>query len=473
MPLTILQESPHDRQPIAGGVSHEPQAERWVPSRYTVRATTADGGLLLWNTFSGSMNAFSAEQAPKVKALLYRSGFSAAPTSLAKYLIDRGYVVKEGVNEYRQIQLAFGKSHYRSDSLELILLTSEDCNFRCRYCYEEFARGTMLPWVRTAIKRLVEKRIGRLQYLATSYFGGEPLYGWKAIEDLAPFFLEQANAHSIPLIGTMTTNGYLLSPDIAEQLLSWKITNFQITLDGSPETHNCSRPTRDGQPTFGTIFENLRSMHQRNTSFHVDLRVNFDNQNRSGISSLLDLLAKEFGDDPRFEMRFRAVGKWGGPNDALLDVCGQDAKQVKAALEAEASRRGLRNAGGLTEINHVGGEVCYAARPYNFIIGAHGKLMKCTIALDKEDYNVVGMIRENGELTIDQDKLALWTEPAFEHDRQCGKCIVLPVCQGMYCPMIRIEEDVSPCTPTRRSVKGELLAAYNRRRATGKRVSTE
>ena len=37
-------------------------------------------------------------------------------------------------------------------------------------------------------------------------------------------------------------------------------------------------------------------------------------------------------------------------------------------------------------------EVCYAARPYNFIVGASGKLMKCTIALDTQDANVLGRI---------------------------------------------------------------------------------
>src|SRR3712207_7092344 len=34
------------------------------------------------------------------------------------------------------------------------LLASEDCNFRCTYCYEDFARGTMQPEVREGIKAM-------------------------------------------------------------------------------------------------------------------------------------------------------------------------------------------------------------------------------------------------------------------------------------------------------------------------------
>ena len=48
----------------------------------------------------------------------------------------------------------------------------------------------MQPWVRTGIKRLVEKRLDGLRTLRISWFGGEPLYGFAAIEDLAPFFVE-------------------------------------------------------------------------------------------------------------------------------------------------------------------------------------------------------------------------------------------------------------------------------------------
>jgi uncharacterized protein len=107
-------------------------------------------------------------------------------------------------------------------------------------------------------------------------------------------------------------------------------------------------------------------------------------------------------------------------------------------------------------VSGFGNDACYAARPFNFIVGASGKLMKCTVALDKEDSNVVGRLTENGNLEIDRDKLALWTEPAFESDSKCQKCVILPACQGLHCPLVRMEENRSPCGSVRLNLKQAL-----------------
>jgi uncharacterized protein len=56
--------------------------------------------------------------------------------------------------------------------------------------------------------------------------------------------------------------------------------------------------------------------------------------------------------------------------------------------------------------------------------------------------------------------MALWTEPAFENDTKCKKCVVLPICQGTHCPIIRIEQDKSPCTPLRANLKREMLTTH-------------
>lgn len=458
MPLNILQQSPHDLESPREEVASSLPSPRWRPSRYNVRATTEDGRLVLWNTLNGSMSVFKPEQAEMLKSLLRKPGLDPQPSGLAKYLFERGFLVQEDSNEYRQVQLAFGQQHYRTDILELILLASEDCNFRCTYCYEEFARGTMQPWVRDAIKKLLERRIKTLKTLRLSWFGGEPLYGFQAIEDLAPFAFQLARDNDVALKSNMTTNGYLLTPEIADKLLSWGVNAYKITVDGRPEDHNCSRPTRDGRDTFWTIFENLKSLRQRPDDFSVELRTNFDRQNHQHIGGFLDLVQRELGGDSRFRLSFNAVGRWGGKNDENLDVCGTDeAVQVQFDLRREAMKRGLNIGKGLKEISGVGTTACYAARPYNFIIGASGKLMKCTISLDNQDANVLGRISPDGQLEIDKNKLALWTEPAFESDNRCKKCVVLPACLGIYCPLVRMEKNRSPCMSVRLHLKEALL----------------
>ena len=457
--FNILQQSPHDLNPLATAPPAATAMTRWVASHYNIRAVTGDGRLVLWNTYRGTMSVFEPEQRAPIEAMLRRKGFEAESEGIVKYLFDRGFLVKEDTDEYRRFQLGFGQQHYRTDTLQLILLASEDCNFRCQYCYEEFARGTMQPAVRNGVKKLVQRRLEGLRNFSISWFGGEPLYGLQAIEDLAPFFLETANEHSIRYSASMTTNGYLLTPEVADKLLAWKINLFQITLDGPPEDHDRSRPTRDGQGTFAQIFGNLKSLSRRSDDFVVDVRVNFDRKNYPHLQSLLDTLQNEFKEDSRFRLRFRAVGQWGGPNDEQLEVCGtEDSKEIYMEMRKEARKRGLSVSDDIRQVQGMGSQACYAARPYSFIVGATGKLMKCTVELDMNDRNVVGHLTENGDLVLDQDKLALWTEPAFENDSKCHSCVILPACQGVFCPLVRIESGRSPCSPLRLDGKKELLA---------------
>lgn len=459
--LKVLQQSPLDRDGWeAKEDSSAPKIEHWVPSRYNVRATADAGRLILWNTLSSAMSVFTEEQAPRVLALIKgRKGFEGRKEGLVAYLAKRGYLVREDADEYRQFRLKFGQQHYRNDALALILMSSEDCNFRCKYCYEDFARGTMRPGVRQGVKRLVESRIENLRTLGISWFGGEPLYGWAAIEELAPFFVELTEKHGVGYATHMTTNGFLLSEDVADKLLAWKINDFQITLDGAAETHDCNRPARDGSGTFWTIFENLKGLARRPDEFGVGIRVNFDKTNMDRMEGFLELVEKEFRNDSRFQLSFQPIGRWGGDNDDNLEPCDEkEQTRVLMELKAEAYKRGL-NFSTLRDLNRFGGRVCYAARPNNLLIGANGQVMKCTVVLDTEDHNVVGQLSDDGELDLDRDRFALWTEPAFERDQQCQRCVVLPSCQGISCPLPRIRREARPCISSRTEAKAELVEA--------------
>jgi uncharacterized protein len=459
--FNIMQQSPLDLAALpAGETLKQPgKARWWLPSRYTFRARTTDGRLVLWNSNSGAIAVFQSDQAPVIESLLTQKGFEAEEEGIVKYLVDHGFLARKGTDEYAVFQFAFGQAQHRSDILDLTLLASEDCNFRCIYCYEKFTRGTMSSWVRRGIKEYVTSRLPGLRVLTIGWFGGEPLYGFAAIEDLAPFFLQVAQEKSLVFNSHMTTNGYLLTPEIAEQLLSWRINQFQITLDGPPTCHDHSRPSREGGKTFDIILTNLRAMAGHPEKFRIDLRVNFSPQNAPGIGEFLDLIEREFGQDSRFRIRFRPVGKWGGSQDGALEVCGLgEADQLIREFERLAREKGLMLADAFKSTSSFGAQVCYAARPYHLIVGASGKLMKCTVALDRDERNVVGNMTPDGRAEIDPAKLAPWVAPAFEKDTQCQRCVVLPVCQGCSCPLPRITHGERSCIPARSNWKKVLLS---------------
>ena len=437
------------------------------PSRFNSRRSAPDGSLLLYNSYSGAFSAFPPHVVQDVLVRLARTGYSGQLVSLTKYMFDRGYLVPAQTDELARARMLYAQQQNKPDTLELILLASEECNFRCVYCYEEFPRETMEPWVAEGIIRMLQARIKRLNRVKVEWFGGEPLLGWPAIERIAPAVQAICRENDVQYSSGMTTNGYLLTPERFAKLVSWGVTGYQITLDGPKEHHDAHRPLKEGGSSFNSILSNLLAMHETTFEFGVAVRVNFDRASIEGIPTLLTLL-NDLKGDSRFRLRFYPVGRWGGKNDAELEVCGTSAEEELQNLNTLASSNGHSPESRLTLLQPSGNNVCYAARPYNLIIGADGKIMKCTVALDTKDYNIVGMLKPDGQAEIDLDKFAKWVNPYFEDDVACKRCFHLPVCQGSSCPLPRIETGARPCPPAKQQIGKTLQSIWRAERATGR-----
>ncbi|HEX8243393.1 MAG TPA: radical SAM protein [Longimicrobium sp.] len=457
----MMRVSPLDRTPAAPEgpltqLHYRPQP-RWVPSRFNARTVGDDGRMLLWNTFTGMVMEFLPEHREGGLAALTGGPLREPLDPYATQLAKRGFLVPEGLDELMRFRTQYGVQQWRSDMLHLILLASEDCNFRCVYCYEKFKNGTMLPEVRRGVRALVERRAPRLRGLTISWFGGEPLYGWEAIEELAPVFHAQVQRYGLKCSHSMTTNAYLLTEERATKLLEWGCTSYQITVDGLPEDHDCKRVGRDGSPTYATILDNLRAMRARRAEFDIAIRVNFDRENFGRLGPFLEALSEDFAHDHRFSVRFRAIGAWGGENDHRLAVCGiEEHKEVRDGLRTKALELGLNPEGGIYGLRMPGSQVCYAGRPYSMIVGATGKLMKCTVALDELPENIVGRITPEGELELNDLNFMQWVAPHFETDDLCPNCYVLPGCQGATCPITRITEGKRTCCSVKPNLKREM-----------------
>src|ERR1700758_3175791 len=97
---------------------------------------------------------------------------------------------------------------FTNSSLHLVLFMTEQCNFRCVYCYEDFKLGNIQDEVVTGVKNLLLKRIPEIKHLAISYFGGEPLLNKAGVLDMTTWAKELCDKHSVKYTGNITTNGY-------------------------------------------------------------------------------------------------------------------------------------------------------------------------------------------------------------------------------------------------------------------------
>lgn len=100
-------------------------------------------------------------------------------------LVTRGYIINSNVDEFRKAELLHQNTLSINSGLELILMPNEDCNFRCKYCYESFAKNFMTESVQQGIIKFLERNIHRYSSLHVSWFGGEPLTAIPIIERLS------------------------------------------------------------------------------------------------------------------------------------------------------------------------------------------------------------------------------------------------------------------------------------------------
>jgi len=417
----------------------------WIASRFNAATEGAHGALLMFNSYMGAFARVPAADTAAVRDAL-QNGITGAPKGILAELSLNGFFVPAHVDELARIDRLLRDEHeVAARRLQLILMPNEQCNFRCKYCAQTFVRKKMGRSVIEGIVAHVAERAAELEHLTIGWFGGEPLTAPRVIDEVAGRLQSICEARSISYSSSMTTNGYLLTPSVADMLLRRGVRGFQITLDGLPEHHDRLRVLGDGTTgTFHRILSNLRLLRRRDDWFRVVLRVNFDQKSSRDLGAFNALMEDEFARDERFCIDFHPIGRWGGPNDADLAVCGLDDGRADSIAHAkDAIARGI-DPFGLTDKLRRGGSKCYAARPYSFVIGSDGTVYKCTVAFD-DPRNQVGVIRADGVLTLDDEKHAQWIGSGADRDQGCRSCFFSPSCQGNACPLGRMNSGRRPC----------------------------
>jgi uncharacterized protein len=296
------------------------------------------------------------------------------------------------------------KSSLSPRQFQLIVLPTEQCNFRCDYCYEDFSIGRMAPQTVAAVKAFVSRRARGLDALKIEWFGGEPLAAKDIVFDISQHAQQVCHENNVVFSGSTTTNGYFLSTPLAAEMARLGQTRYQITLDGDKDCHDKTRKLAAGGATFERIWANLAALRDSSLPVSVQLRLHLTNENFGSMKQLAAKLRDELLGDSRFSTLIRAVENLGGPNAASIKPLSHD----------ESSRRTRE----INDILYPGNgtispppkaplDICYASRPNSIVIRANGKIQKCTVALGSED-NTVGHLDATGAINLDPRQMQLW-----------------------------------------------------------------
>jgi uncharacterized protein len=325
-----------------------------------------------------------------------------------------------GGNGFTSAQIA---STLTRRAQQLILLPTERCNFRCTYCYEDFALGRMSEATQAGIERFLTNRMVDLSHLTLSWFGGEPLVAKDIVLRLSSYAHRLCEVAGVEFHGGLTTNAFLLRKSLLEDLLSFRQTFYQITLDGFGQTHDLVRKRAGGKGSFDRIWANLLDAKTVESDFHIQLRIHVRRENVDDLPVLMRALGENFGEDKRYTIDFEHLRNLGGDGGrsivqpmtrAEMKGIEEECRDIyRSYAKGKADFHDLQD--GLVTEQHASNlsppagsqYICYAAKANSLLIRSDGRIGKCTVALD-DDRNTIGRIREDGTVELDNEKLRPW-----------------------------------------------------------------
>ena len=242
-----------------------------------------------------------------------------------------GFLIDDSIDEkailkYEQLCSRYSRSH-----LSLVIAATSNCNFRCVYCYERsvLRASTMSEATQEAIVKFVESEAPHLESFTVTWYGGEPLLALDIIESLSLKFIDICKKNDIAYGATIVTNGYLLNCAVVEKLNTLYVNQYQVTLDGRKEIHDCSRPLANGGGTYDVITQNLIDVKDVIPS--VSLRINTGRHNVDQVHEIFEWVK----DNGLSEKVFPYLGKITstGKEDPTTSMCLNTDEFVEARIK--------------------------------------------------------------------------------------------------------------------------------------------
>lgn len=333
-------------------------------------------------------------------------------------LIDKlakgGFVCSHRDIERKLAMKIRDKALGHSDTFQIIINPTLQCNFRCWYCYEEHNSSLqMKDEIIERIKLFIKNLVPDYKHIAISFFGGEPLLEWERIvKPLIDYCNSLAPDDPTKFIYSFTSNGYLLSDKIIEYLSSLHSVSFQITLDGDESFHNEVRRSTKND-SFRVITGNVEKLLRN--SVDVLLRINVTSDNIHSISNLKSLLSSfSFNKKGKFKVSIHQV--WQEKQDLSPDIDRLISDFLETGIDITTNfPDNLRSP-------------CYGDISHSIVINYNGDLFKCT-ATDFSHIKRKGVLSDKGEIVEENNRLRKIKRIRMTNEK-CLACRIFGLCNS-------------------------------------------
>ncbi len=222
--------------------------------------------------------------------------------------------------------------------------TSRTCNLKCVHCYTDSEARKYEGELSTEEGMALIEDLARFQIPALLFSGGEPLMR-KDLFELA------SHAVSLGIRPTLSTNGTLISPEVARRIKDLGFTYVGISLDGIGDINDAFRGQKGAFSRAMSGFRNCKEVGQR-----VGLRLTLTRHNYTDLSRIFDFIEAEGIDRACFyHLVYSGRGK---ESDDLTHEETRDALDIILARTRDMHDRGLEK-DILTVDNHVDGIYLY------------------------------------------------------------------------------------------------------------------
>ena len=405
----------------------------------------ADDETVIYNTFSKAIVVLDDDE-----YLSFQN--ESLSEQMQQDLKENGILIDRDFDEQAFLKYFHYKTKFSNKILYLTIAPTLDCNFACPYCYENRRKGKMSPEVQEAVCDYVEEMVqDGTEVIDISWYGGEPLLCFDVVEKLSERIAEICRSHGSVLKMHMVTNGYLLSKDIVRRLDELGVTRIQITLDGTAQNHDMTRPLRGGGGTFDRIFRNLSLFDD--SPIAVVIRMNVDNRNQSDYQTVRKMI--EELDNPNISL-------YASPVEDINKDRDNTVSEFMTTDQFEEFTVHTCDEGGSTSNDFAVMDnrycFCTAETEYCYVVDDRGDFYKCWDEVGRPQYRCFNILdRENANYS----HIASFVAADPFADEKCRNCVFLPLCFGG-CKFQRAHLSKSVCGFTDQTLRKYLETMYFR-----------
>ena len=410
-------------------------------SRYNFFINETENSNLLYNSRTGAVVRLSKERSIQV------ANDTELDDDFFSILYQMDFILDDGVDEVRLIEEFNENARNDRSALSITIELTEACNFRCSYCYQAHKKENIQADIEHGIINLIAERAADLKVVQLNWFGGEPLLRLKDIRRISAAVRPFLKENGIKYRQHMTTNGYLLTPEVAASLYKDGLDNVQITLDGGRKSHDKTRILASGASTYDKVITACKTAVD--TGMELMVRINLTKENYQHVEELLSSL--------------RTIGVT--PADAIIHI-------VRAIdhgnLDTDTSSACFSN----NEFGQIWPEILKVVARYGFsvpsispishncpfdldnavMIGRDGSIRQCSSTA-----GVIGMLDQKTGQIIKGENYGKYKHRRPTADPHCRECKCLPLCMGG-CAYLEGKE-LQKCNPERYAIE-EIVKLY-------------